>query len=485
MAFTLTIGQVGDTLDFNSASYKVADDGWTPKIADRTNSQLGNKSPYGEVLEEIILNITGDNTTSAEELLDALIISFQKIKDWERGNTKTPSFINFLPDGSTIAQPYKALLTKLPESWIILPPNYITFMQANNKIENIRLRFWRRGLWVGGDSATVSNDVDQNNVLDTSIQMSDTDYLTDTESPIDITFYERDGEGFNSNTVGYLVYTSYNTESVSDLIKLESSAASLTTDLGSTTAEIATGNASGGSYTRLVPDVEGDVFTFSFSLLGFTQDYRAISAFMLARQAVSSDYGWLIAFQSEQNPSSRSRWYEWIPPTDTSKRSMPINIGEILHTFPSGALATTIQVLIKPFYVGQLSWPSVGNVADALEIDYFVFVDSSKSTTNAIRMDDLALPAGNGEFLIENNETSDYTSTFLCTSSPRYRDHLGNTYMFTKGYFEKGGAYPSKVKMILMACDGNNQFNMRRADGTVGVQITFDLDRQESYLIPR
>lgn len=137
----------------------LAQDGWTPNLPRLQHSKLAGRGSYQEVVEELIIHVTGATAGAAYSNLQTLIRMFDKAELWARGENVNAVVLKYSPKGaivSSIATPLQSVIlgsagSEVSNSLSLSPK----FVQAGKYyiIENVRLRFRRRGLWYLEDSS--------------------------------------------------------------------------------------------------------------------------------------------------------------------------------------------------------------------------------------------------------------------------------------------------------------------------------------------
>src|SRR3990170_3534484 len=68
-----------------ATNYKFAYGTWAPAVAPLRRSQLGGRGPYGDVIEEMQLHITGSTVPNALANLATLAQLLDQAERWSRG----------------------------------------------------------------------------------------------------------------------------------------------------------------------------------------------------------------------------------------------------------------------------------------------------------------------------------------------------------------------------------------------------------------
>lgn len=127
---------------------------WAPVIAGLRRSQLGGRTPYEDVVEELPSLIRGTSAQDAYAKLAALARLLEQAERWARGENVTAVVVKFVPKGallSSLANPLQATIlgraggdetagVALSGEWNAAGTHYV--------IPTVRVRFVRRGLWL-------------------------------------------------------------------------------------------------------------------------------------------------------------------------------------------------------------------------------------------------------------------------------------------------------------------------------------------------
>lgn len=155
MASTLKFTSGAFTVDFLAdAAYRVSR--WEPAVATRRAGELGGRGPYNDVVEEMVISISGSATLTKLEQLQALLDRAQR---WARGEPETVVIFHYQPTASS--QVFQVPVLGAPggdEPMIVLPPGF-ALGPATQMIDPITLRWLRPGLWLGDTVSATSSSV--------------------------------------------------------------------------------------------------------------------------------------------------------------------------------------------------------------------------------------------------------------------------------------------------------------------------------------
>lgn len=150
----IIIGNGTGGLPADPYKYILRRGGWSPKVANLRRAAIAGRTPYEDVQEELEIDIIATTPDNAYTGLQALAVNFDQATRFARGETVAPVLIKYAPKGSTITSatdPLRALvLGNADVSPVTTPPRF-NEAGKNYSIEGVRLRFWRRGLWLERD----------------------------------------------------------------------------------------------------------------------------------------------------------------------------------------------------------------------------------------------------------------------------------------------------------------------------------------------
>lgn len=150
---TFQDGAGGDT------NYPLHRQEWAPVIAGLRRSQVGGRTPYEDVVEQLTLAIRGTSAPDAYTKLAALARLLEQAERWARGENVSAVVVKFVPKGallSSLANPLQATVlgraggdetagVGLTGEWNAAATHFV--------IPSVRVRFVRRGLWLTNDES--------------------------------------------------------------------------------------------------------------------------------------------------------------------------------------------------------------------------------------------------------------------------------------------------------------------------------------------
>ena len=151
-------------------NWPLLNDGWTPAIAPLRRSPFGGQGPYEDVVEELTIEIRGATASAAYANLATLARLLDQAEQWAAGAPVAAVVFKNAPTGATVsstAAPMQAVcLGRAPgdESASIALPATYDEVGYNFVITPVRVRFWRRGLWLHGSQSAASSSTDNGNI---------------------------------------------------------------------------------------------------------------------------------------------------------------------------------------------------------------------------------------------------------------------------------------------------------------------------------
>lgn len=141
------------TVDFVTSTSGYAVTRWDTAVAKRRQSMLGGRGPYEDVVEVMEITING---TAALDKLQTLQNLFEQVTRWERGENVDAVLMHYQPESTS--QEWKAVISGGDgnEPMIRLPENFV-MSPVFDYIDPVRLRFRRRGVWLGESVTTTSS----------------------------------------------------------------------------------------------------------------------------------------------------------------------------------------------------------------------------------------------------------------------------------------------------------------------------------------
>lgn len=144
--------------------------GWAPRIPARRKSKLGGRGPYEDAEETIQIHVLGSTIANALASLDKLNGLLDRATQWNAGESTTGIVkIRVRPDGSALSAPLEAaLVTRADDGELVsLPPTYDT-SRRRYVLQNVSVKFRRRGQWLGPGSAFVGASANSSTITNTT-----------------------------------------------------------------------------------------------------------------------------------------------------------------------------------------------------------------------------------------------------------------------------------------------------------------------------
>ena len=148
-----------------AVNYPIERGRWAPQIPPLRMGQLGGRTVYDDVVEELEIYVTGASASAAMANLATLNGLLDQAERFTRfGENVAPVLFQYAPQGSTIAStaaPYQAMiLGRAPDDTTRSPidlPDTFTDVGMTQKVLGVRVRFWRRGQLVSTDVSNTSS----------------------------------------------------------------------------------------------------------------------------------------------------------------------------------------------------------------------------------------------------------------------------------------------------------------------------------------
>lgn len=153
---TITSGNTTLTLT-DGVNYQLVDGGWAPAVAPLRLSTLGGQGSYEDVTEEITVNVLGATGAACLANLAALANLLEQAERWGRGDYVAPVLLTAQPQGSELVLALQCVILGRSGESALTPPVTFNDRLMIFEISDVRLRFVRRGLWLGtSDSVTAT-----------------------------------------------------------------------------------------------------------------------------------------------------------------------------------------------------------------------------------------------------------------------------------------------------------------------------------------
>jgi hypothetical protein len=139
---------------------------WAPTIPALRTSELALGGPYADVQEEIGVNVYGQTIAECLSNLETLTYLLDQADRWnpKRGENVAAVRLQYMPTGGTLLLE-SVIIGRAggdETSGVRLPPTFNRDLGAF-VIENVRIRFWRRGLLINPAFETAGTSTSQDN----------------------------------------------------------------------------------------------------------------------------------------------------------------------------------------------------------------------------------------------------------------------------------------------------------------------------------
>lgn len=406
--------------------FMFANAGWAPAITSRRLSELGGLGPWCEVVEEIEVNVMGSTPANVLANLQLLARLLDTAGRWSRGEPVSPVLIKYqIEEGVRVNQ--AVVLGREPgdeTSGVNLP---ISVHKGTRMmmVERVKLRFRRRGCWLGPAATTTTSGVAANPTVQ-SITLSENAVIsTPARLAYHLTFT-------GSPVVGLATRVVILTASAAARLQLyEAEAQGLGTNIASQ-ADVA-GKARGGNVARYSPGVLASSITTTLS--NFDANCRRIAVWAAVR-----------------NNSTTTSFFVQVA-----------GQGNNFGTFGPKTLIDTSTLLPRIVFLGIMSFPvalasfslelTASAASGSLDIDYIVLQALDDETSSAITLID----AGGGTFgdpTIINADPLTQLVTSVTTAGV-IRGYLGDGMFMTRGS-EFAAVWLATDASFWRMCDGSN-----------------------------
>ena len=449
---------------------------WRPGIAGFSQSQLGGRGPYDDVLETMTLDVTGATAAAATSNLQTLERLIGQAERWSRGDNVAVVLIKFAPQGSTVATtaaPYQCVVMGYaPGANAACTSGARLLMMpaaagSTYIIPRVVLTFQRRGAWllaaaITGTSASVANPgpypvtgmTTHPNISPAQVKLAGFTLAThfDFDDSKPIVLLAQQGSDLQiaeaeTGTIG--VYTS-----VAD----------------------AAGVARGGSVLRYTPGVTTEVFSGKITLSSMTSGARRFAFFAAVRNN-SATTSFKIRVRARYIVETS------VTATETVAYTPLVNIGTT-HVRPR-FVPLGIVTIPAPLW-GMEFGVTASAASGTLDIDYIVALAVDNPYARAIQLD----------YNSANGGTYDFTTAWDLLIDPLplsgitpvvYRNKQTTSDNLWLGYY--GDVYPVAVTTTFQAlimgkrADANTCWAYAPAAGAA-VALTLTVSRYNAFLVP-
>lgn len=236
MPHTLALTDGTTTVNLLGTSAYLVEGGWSPAVAPRRRSELGNQGDYENVVEEITVNLTG---ASALTTLRQINLLLDQGRRWYLGDSSaTPVRLQARPDNSVTGVTLEAPVYGTPDGAPIELPRSFNDYLKTQEVNEVTLRFVRGGLWFNPSPETQTTA----SFAPSSVSSVTFSNNIPTSSPVDLAIVPVSSVSSNTSVVATILYA----PSTSDLTMHET----FTSSTGSWSSVAAAGDAKSGAVWR-------------------------------------------------------------------------------------------------------------------------------------------------------------------------------------------------------------------------------------------
>ena len=336
-ALVLKLTDGTTTLDLNDiTNYAIPDQVWVPKVATRRISQLGGRSLYNDVTENIPLHVRGATPAAALANLQAVSELLDQAELWFNGGLVDPVVLQYKPINSSLTNPVEAIVLGPGSSNSMLRLSPQVNSAGNYEIQGITVAIKRRGLWLGDTDTQTSSTATMPAVQ--SVTMSNNTAVS-TPTKVKATV-SGTGLGVSGKCILFM-------SSLSNGIYLAESS-----DLSGTTP-VSSSQCSGGSYVEL--GVNSSVTTYTDTTITMNADAKHFAVYAMMHNPDTIDYLMTV------NNAPQIR----IEPTTSGPQLF------FVGSFSSAQALSTVYFRVQPD----------GTITSKLQMDYYVLVAMSPHTS--------------------------------------------------------------------------------------------------------
>lgn len=166
-AISLTDGTNTTNLN-DTTNYVLQGGGWSPRVARRLSSTIGNRCPYEDVTEEITISVIGSSPANAILKLTYITDLIESAKRYVNNENVAAVKLTVEPQ-SVSSGAWNALVL---DGEVILPTNWADLAPTNN-IENVTIRIVRRGIWTRTEYTSTTSSSTANQRLSAAVTLTD------------------------------------------------------------------------------------------------------------------------------------------------------------------------------------------------------------------------------------------------------------------------------------------------------------------------
>lgn len=364
-----------------STPYPLVRDQWAPNVANIKHGLLGGDK-YTNVVEELTIHIKAATEALLFSSLQTLNSLLEQATRWAKGEKDVaPVLLHYVPKGSTIhsiIEPLQAMILGVEPGNQTAATGLPTTFNSTDMyfyILNVRIRFKRKGLWLGATEFASAGGVANPAVLTVTMPTSP---IVPGTLQVDFTAFTTSAATGNIEVPnGYVIICANPTTAIDRQQAEAPASASLGTSVTATSTADAAARASGGSMYRLdyVGSSIGQETQLRYTLPAAMQNAKRIGVFLTYRNNSASDYtiraqAWKVVGRFSLIPSTPYAAIEAVANNPT-----PLFLGILASNYGFD----TVQIAIAR-----------GNTAagaQTLDIDTVVFVDMSSSYCYVVSFD--------------------------------------------------------------------------------------------------
>lgn len=443
MILTISDGSTTCNLIWHSSGnrrYILARDTWAPAVAPRRRGMLWACGPYDEVSEEIVVHVVGETPAEALANLAALGRLMDQAERWWRTNEPASAVtIQYMPEGgSGVLQ--SAILGRDPgdeTSGINLPVTFNSDLSAY-MIANLRLRFRRRGWWVGADSTPATSSSAAAPAIH-SVTFADNQLVS---SPAKVTI-----GGLSNLSAAFSGFLAV-TDSASDMALIEAESLGFPANSWNSVADA---NARGGNVLRWSRNTT--TFTASASTGGTTVAARAYAVYATVRNN-SATMNFLLRIAYKISIHTR-----YTPPVvvlagATSPQAILLGVVTLGDYTPVTNHSFTIEAAQTESGAGH-----------TIDIDTLLVINLDDEMSRIVAVPNFALSTGNVSLIVDDRilTSPNASAGDMGQVPPYYTPYQGDVFFCSKG---------TSMAACLFATQGANWLVKNTTPATVQTNLT-------------
>lgn len=454
MILRISDGTTTCDLIYHSAAnrkYMLARDGWAPALAVLRDSELGGRGPYTDVTEEIEVHVLGESPADVLSNFSTLARLVDQAARWYRGDAVSVVKLYYAPEGASQAGA-AVVLGRAPgdeTSGVNLPITFNGDLQAY-MIAGVRLRLYRRGLWIGADSSPATSSSAANPTIHT-VTFSDNQLFS---SPAKITI-----GGMTNVTAAFAGIVAVADDSAKMAVIEGENLAPATN-----WASVVDANARGGNVLGYNNTSTANTFTASSAANGGVTGQRIALYATLKNVAGGTPANFQVrALVQRLGTSYRTPTI----PIDTTTYANPkvVFLGTVV--FPEQTASTAWSLTLE-------AANDVAAVGNALQIDYIFVIALDDEYSRVVAFSDFTLGSGVSQLILDDRFLTNTVSAVVDASNPpRYANYSGDPLIQSHGTTLVGA---------IVATQGANWRIRNTTPATASTTLT--AVRHNAYLVP-